>query len=145
MFSTSVPSLINHHLLQGYIVFHVFCQKLYSFSFTSRFVIHCELVSKNRVEVHFFPSRFIQLFQHHLLKKKKKKLILSLLNSTDAFVENKLTIPIQTYFYTLYSVLFIYLPQFSSVAQLCPLFATPWTAVCQASLSILMLIPDCLV
>ena len=25
MFSTSVPSLINHHLLQGYIVFHVFC------------------------------------------------------------------------------------------------------------------------
>ena len=26
--------------------------------------------------------------------------------------------------------------QFSSVAQSCPLFATPWTAVCQASLSI---------
>ena len=29
-----------------------------------------------------------------------------------------------------------YSVQFSSVAQSCPLFATPWTAACQASLSI---------
>ena len=29
-----------------------------------------------------------------------------------------------------------YLVQFSSVSQSCPLFATPWTAACQASLSI---------
>ena len=32
--------------------------------------------------------------------------------------------------------IFFLLHQFSSVTQLCPLFATPWIAACQASLSI---------